>query len=208
MMNWLTTVTNILGFIAVLAGLLHTAVVWYQTYKKTAKTATPVVPRGWRAWFPHLMASLLAAGILLAIEPILDHLNPPLPQVQIQIVDPTSDTSIPRANMKRNTDGYLLYTVKGKITGTLPQDWHIYVLIQESGGDVWWVAGGALQRQHLTAGGVWGQPYATFGRPDSAIDRFLICAIVTRENYKSGDHLPALPGDAIESDTVSVVLAK
>jgi hypothetical protein len=160
------------------------------------------LPRGPRPWLGTLGLSIASGLIVYGLTYSLSRLVvASVFSPHITILQPSQDSII--GCQSTSPDGYCIYKVEGKISRPLRPDHKLYVFIKESGGDEWWVSGGAIQQQAIVDGR-WSQPWASFGNQYSPVKDYLVCALVTTDEYKSGQKFGTLPGSIVVSDTVAV----
>ena len=159
------------------------------------------VLRGYRGWVVgRIVGALVLVGIGLVFPGCrADQESPHPPEAPITILELGDGNTI---ECERFTeDGYCLYTVKGTVSYPLESDRKIYIAIKESGGDEWWISGGAIQQQDLV-NDAWEQPWASFGHKDSPVKRYHLCAFMTTEQYPPPQKFQNIPSDAIASTTI------
>jgi hypothetical protein len=141
--------------------------------------------------------ALCGAAVYVAVVAV-----PAWRKPHVTILDPPSGDLVDCRGS--SLDGYCRHAVSGTLSRPLQGEQKIYVAIKESGGDEWWISGGAIQQQDV-ANRQWEQPWASFGSKASPVQSYSVCAFVTEEQFAPDSKLKVLPNESIVSSmTVSV----
>ena len=120
----------------------------------------------------------------------------------ITILDPPRGSIVDCQSV--SPEGYCMHVVSGTLSRPLRGDQKLYVAIKETGGDEWWISGGATQQQDVT-NQLWKQPWASFSGMDSPVKSYSVCAFVTEEQFAPDSKLKVLPNESIVSSTTILV---
>lgn len=153
-----------------------------------------------RTWIQTLFLSIVAGLMVFGLIKVFDMIFKPSPP-QITILQPSGGSAMDCTSITQ--DGYCIYPVTGKVSAILEPNHKIYVIIKERGGNEWWVSGGAVQQQDIV-NNTWEQPWASFGKRDSPVKSYLVCALITTEQYGPTQKFQSIPSNVIASTTISV----
>ena len=175
-------VGHIIGLLGLALGAICLAVVY--------------LPKG-LSWKRKLIGSSLVGVIVFVIGLFIISIISP---VHLEITQPLPNTIVNCDNYTQ--DGECAISVRVRIEGKIKESEVIRVLAKESGGEEWWVTGGAVDAPEAID--EFSIEHVTIGSPEDKSKKYKLMAIVTEEDLETGDTVAQIPKHSVTSKHVSV----